>query len=72
MTSNRNVGGPASATLTDALKRVCSRCNGTFFQVSDQVDTPGAGEALIFQCHCGYVESVALSDMGAADDYSGE
>lgn len=67
---SKNVGGQASATLTHALKRVCARCNSTFFQLSDQVDTPGEGEALIFLCHCGYSFTVTLATMGAAHNYA--
>jgi len=67
-----NVEGPVGALVTDALKRVCTRCNGVKFMINDQVTSPGAGESLAIHCvQCGYEQALDLeTDCGALENYS--
>ena len=67
-----NVEGPVGVTLTDALKRCCTRCNGSKFYIAAAVDTPGVGEAFNIMCaQCGLEAALDLEDdMGAAENYS--
>ncbi len=67
-----NVEGPVGATLTDALKRVCSSCNGSKFYIANEVDTPGVGELFNILCaQCGHEEALDLkTDMASAENNS--
>lgn len=66
-----NVEGSVGVNLTDAKKRCCSNCNGTFFQVESTTGNAGAGEGLYYLCRtCGYEELITLADMGATLNYS--
>lgn len=66
-----NVEGPVGANLTDALKRVCSNCNGSKFYVENTTGNAGAGEGLYFLCgQCGFEELITLADLGATLNYS--
>jgi len=62
--------GPEGPNLTHALKRGCSNCGGTLFQVSATTPNAGAGEGLYYLCECGYEELITLADMGATLNYS--
>ncbi len=67
-----NVEGAVGANLTDALKRCCSNCNGTTFQIESTTGNAGAKgtEGLYLLCQCGYEELIDFEAMGATADYS--
>ena len=72
MTTGSYPEGPQGANLTHALKRACSVCGGSSFQVSDV--TPNAGakgtEGLYYLCHCGNEELIDFEAMGATANYT--
>lgn len=72
MTTSSLAEGPEGANLTHALKRTCSNCGGTHFQIEDVTSNAGAKgtEGLYFLCHCGYEELIDFDTMGATADYT--
>lgn len=69
---SRHVEGPIGANLTDALKRVCSVCNGSTFQIESTTGNAGAKgtEGLYLLCQCGNEELIDFETMGATADYT--
>jgi hypothetical protein len=70
MTTATNAEGPEGANLTHALKRTCSNCGGTTFQIEDVTSNAGAGEGIYILCQCGYEELITFDTMGATLNYS--
>jgi len=66
-----NVEGIQGENLTDDLKRQCSNCNGSYFQIEATTGNAGAGEGLYLLCRlCGYEELITLATMGATQNYT--
>ena len=61
----------AGVYLSDDLKLICSRCDGTYFQVEATTGNAGAKgvEGLYFLCRCGYEELIDFETLGATANY---
>lgn len=70
MSAHANAEGPEGANLTHVLKRCCSNCGGTTFQMEDVTGNAGAGEGIYILCQCGKEELITFATMGATLNYS--